>query len=119
MNGPEHFGGNMPDIEKEIAARKRAQELAARDAAVARFKQRPKVAQGEIDRAIELAKHGIETIPARTHPVIAARTIFRPKFATINGVRVPSTPPKKSYTEVDQPELVRGPDGNWVRKDEQ
>jgi hypothetical protein len=108
MNGPEHFGGNMTSKEKE---------LAARDAAVAKYYTHPKVIQGEIDRRLELEKHGITPIPVPTQTT-PTRKLFKPRLATVGGVRVPSTPPQKSRTEVDQHELILGEDGEWIRKEE-
>jgi hypothetical protein len=107
MNGPEQLGGNMIAEDKK----KRA---AAYEAALTRLRQRPEVKQGEDTRAVELTNHGID--PTQTPPP-PSRIPFKSRLVTVGGVRVPSTPPQKPGTEVEQPELIRDKDGKWVRKD--
>lgn len=108
----------MTDEEKEFAARKE-QERAAFDNALALLNDREEVKRGKKKLAEELAKHGIIPSSTENPPVISRRTVFRPKIVAVHGVPVPSVPPEQPYQDVDQPELIRGADGNWTRKEEE
>lgn len=111
MNSQEKFGGDLSDEEKRRRSR-------AYEEALAKLKQRPEVKRGEMTQAIERANHGIDAVPLQT-PTPQTDELYNVQPAPLGGVRAPSTPPQKYHTEVDQPELIRNIDEDWVKKDKE